>query len=119
MVMIFSCNKALDQLIKKGLVVSFRKVTPGPDRKHGPEWITDQRCGKKVMDVLVFSLDVPVPLTEDALYPFVEYSGFDSAEEWIEEIKRINGNGIKKGTYGELYCVVKRRLVDKKALEET
>lgn len=115
MVMIFSDDKALNQLMRTGLVVSFRKVKPGPDRKHGPEWITDRRCGKKVCDVLIFSHDTPVPLTPDALEPFVEHSGFRSVEEWIKSIKNINGNGLKMGTYGELYCVVKRELVDKMA----
>jgi hypothetical protein len=118
MVMIFSSKKALRQLLKKGIVVSFRKVQPGPDRKHGPEWITDHRCGSKVCDALIFSHDTPVPLTYDTLEPFVEHSGFDSVDEWIGEIKKMNGNTIKIGTYGELYCVVRRDVFDKRKTGE-
>lgn len=108
MVMIFSSEKALKQLLTKGMVVSFRKIMPGPERKHGADWITDRRCGSKVCDVVVFGLDVPVPLCEMALEPFVEFSGFQDTDEWIEEIKTMNGGSMKSNAYGELFCVLKR-----------
>lgn len=102
MVMIFQSEKARKQLMEKGFVFTFRYIIISDDRKLGKDWITDKRCGKKIADVIVSLASRPIFPIPMSLIPYVFASGFDSVEEWVEEIKKY-----ARDDYGEIYCVVK------------
>lgn len=107
MVMIFQSEKPRQHLLEKGFVLTFRKLHMS-GRKLGKDWITDKRCGKKIADVLVFSEYATVKPTREMLAPYVNYSGFDSVDEWIEEIERLNRPDTLICLTGEIFCVVLR-----------
>jgi len=104
MVMIFQCEKVLRELIDSGIVYTFR-TWEYEGRKLGKEWITYKRGGKKLGDVIV-SLVSPHFVHPIKIYlePFVQYSGFDSIEEWVKEIKKMSRVGFNDD-YGNIYCV--------------
>lgn len=82
MVMIFQVQEAREQLLKKGLVFTFRKHL----RKTGKDWATDKRCGKKIADInvrYVERIDFPSELD-----PYAGESGFQSLEDWLKAIRK-------------------------------
>jgi len=95
MPIIFSSEKARRHLLEKGFVYTFRikqRKQKGPVVK---DWVTDRRCGRKIVDVIVMSLGLYF-LSE--LSKFASGSGFDSLEEWIEETKSLNkGKLLRQG----------------------
>lgn len=95
---IFSNHKARERLLKKGIVYTFRVRRR---RKLGRDWATDRYGGKKICNVMVFEVGSYAP---KQLYPFVKESGFNSLDEWVEEIKSLN-DGLPET--GWLYLVVK------------
>jgi len=98
MVMIFQSEKARRFLLQNGVVFTFRvhrRLMTGED------WITDKRGGRKIGDVQVEEEGVFDP---SDLSIYVAYSGFNSLEEWHEEIKQIL-NGHRLPSEGWLYKV--------------
>ena len=98
MVIIFQSEKPRRFLLENGIVFTFRVHRR---LMMGKDWITDKRGGRKIANVIVE--------TEGAFSPadlgtYVTYSGFDSLEEWHEEIKRIL-NWNKLPLEGWLYKV--------------
>jgi len=84
MVMIFQSEEARRFLLENGVVFTFRAKR----RKNlGNDWITDRRGGHKVVDVFV---EEEGRFKPSDLGLYVEYSGFSSLQEWIEEIKKLN-----------------------------
>jgi hypothetical protein len=39
------------------------------------------------------------------LFPYAPYSGFESVEEWVTEIKRVNKIDPDFGLLGNIFCV--------------
>ena len=73
--------------MENGVVFTFRAKRR---KRLGREWITDRRGGRKIVDVIVE--EGRFKPSELSLY--VEYSGFKSLEEWLEEIGRLNGGDL-------------------------
>lgn len=84
MVIIFKSEKALNHLLNKGRVYTFRLKR----RKVGRDWVTDRRGGCKICDVVVTPLATVTDVKE--LIPYVDGSGFDHIWDWVYEIKRLN-----------------------------
>jgi len=83
MVMIFQSEKPRRFLLENGIVFTFRvhrRLMTGKD------WITDKRGGHKIANVIVEAEGAFSPAD---LGTYVAYSGFDSLEEWHEEVKRV------------------------------
>lgn len=111
MVMYFKSEKALEFLLKNGVVYTLRSK-----RKKiiGWDWIKTSRNGRKVADVFVEEVGrvtfpgcygiakerLPikkrtVDYTDTSqIEPYVEYSGFSSAKEWLEEYWELVGDRI-------------------------
>ncbi|RLG51046.1 MAG: hypothetical protein DRO00_07810 [Thermoproteota archaeon] len=89
-VMIFSSEKARKHLLEKGFVFTFRAKR----RPTGRAWITDKRGGKKICDAFVFEI-----LKTDliGLHHFTPFSGYDSWEEWVDDIFKLNRKRIYSG----------------------
>ena len=85
MVMIFQSEKALNHLMKYGYVFSFRV---NRRKKNGYDWIARRRRGKAIAYVTVKEI-AKIPISDLSHYLFE--SGFDSVNEWVEEIKLLNG----------------------------
>lgn len=106
--MIFSHPKVRRQL-DKGEVFTFR--TKRRKVEYGEDWATNKRGGHKIGSIYVSYFDEwttddgSTSLAEGArnIKNFVERSGFDSLEEWLEVIKELNGG--KLPTKGYLYHV--------------
>ena len=88
--MIFQSPKALKHLLKTGEVYSFRVHRRKSRRKN--DWVTDKRGGKKICDVKV-EYRGKVGWVGD-LVSRVKESGFNSIEEWVDEIKRLNPKDV-------------------------
>jgi len=117
-VMYFKSQKALNYLLEHGFVYTLRAER----RKHvGNDWIKTSRRGEKVADVFVeeirlikletvtqkFSMKKRVVEYTDLsqLEPYVEHSGFNSVEEWVEEYWKLAG---WRAPYAWLYKVTLR-----------
>jgi len=88
MVVIFSNEKARNFLLEKGFVWTVRSDA----LKLGKNWMTDKRHGFKLADV---SIEDRLPLpTLSSIGLFVDESGFDSYEDWVEAIKSLNRGKI-------------------------
>ena len=107
MVMIFQSEKPRKQLLEKGVVFTWRKMSIG-GRKLGKDWATDKRGGTKIADILVFSDENTVYPIHSMLGLYIKYSGFDSVDEWINEILRVNRIENVGTAFGEIFCVIKR-----------
>ena len=103
--MIFQSEKSRKQLLNKNIVFTFRKVCP-EQRKLGKDWATDKRGGEKIADIMVFSDGRFIKPIPKLLEPYLLFSGFDSVDDWIDEIKRLNKPDDLIGFTGEIYCVV-------------
>ena len=91
MVTIFQVKEAREQLLNKGIVISFRAYKE--NLKLGNDWATDKRCGKKICNIHKSLLEncFGENLTEVSdLKPYVPYSGFKSLEDWITAIHNID-----------------------------
>jgi len=95
--MIFQSEKARRFLLENGVVFTFRAKRR---KKLGEDWITDRRGGRKIADILV---EEEGKFKPQDLGLYVKYSGFSTLEEWIEEIKRLNGGRLP--AEGRLYKV--------------
>ena len=118
-VIIFSSEKALRQLLYHGKVVTLRK-----ERREGAGWVTDRRGGRKIADVTIEKIgklffEGGQPYIEITKTPallgwifdefergdrphldyFVPMSGFDSSEEWLEELKKQHRGKIPEDLY--------------------
>ena len=82
--MIFQSEKARRFLLENGVVFTFRAKRR---KKLGRDWISDRRGGRKIANVLV---EEEGKFKPQELGLYVEYSGFSTLEEWIEEIRRLN-----------------------------
>jgi hypothetical protein len=83
----FNDPTARQQLLSEGEVVTFRTR----QRTTGSTWWSRTRLGTKEGDVTVKELG-EVPPTADALRSYRERSGFETVEEWIAAIERLNGD---------------------------
>lgn len=85
MVIIFNSEKARRFLLSCGMIFSFRKYKR---KMIGKDWMNDKYRGKKIADVDVqFVKKVKV---SELTGQYLKYSGFETHEEWLEEIKRLN-----------------------------
>jgi hypothetical protein len=102
--MIFKSEKARNFLLKHGVVVTFR---PKKRKKNIEKtWATPKYRGKKFADIIVrFLCEVKREEIREKLDEHVALSGFKTVDEWIEEIKNLNGGEIPKKGY--LYIVIK------------
>jgi len=91
MVMIFQSRKALNHLLQHGVVFTFRAQRR---REVGRDWVTDRRGGRKIADVTVEEEGAFAP---HGLELYAEFSGFNTLQEWVEEIGRLNGRLPEKG----------------------
>jgi hypothetical protein len=98
MVIIFSSEKARKQLLEKGIVATFRAHRK---LKTGRDWATDKREGKKLADVIILEVGRFDPRD---LKNYVYNSGFDSLDEWLLEIIKLNKGRIP--IFGWLYLVI-------------
>jgi len=98
MVMIFSSEKAREQLRTMGEVITFRLKKR---KVVGFDWATDKRGGKKLFNIFVEEERESIAPID--LEDYVEYSGFKSLKEWIGEITRLHKCGTS--TKGVLYRV--------------
>ena len=96
----------MKELLDSGIVYTFRKMYPGDERKLGKEWVTYKRGGKKIADVLIsIATRCTIYPGKLRLSPYVPYSGFESVEEWIAEIERVNKPDPDFGLLGNIFCV--------------
>lgn len=118
MVIIFSHSKVREFLLRNGIVYTYRKMHPktryGVRPQIGDDWATDQRCGKKIMDVHITPVEkVYGSNLNQVLIKYVRESGFyrftehiqDPVEDWIEAIMDLNP---KHDVEGWIYKVVRR-----------
>lgn len=106
MVMIFESKKALLELLDRGIVYTFRKISSdGGTRKLGKDWVTYKRGGKKLGTIIVSTQDKPMYPIPISLSLYQPYSGFETVEEWIAEIKRLNKNDEYIGYCGIIYLI--------------
>ncbi len=110
MVISFSDPLARRQLLEKGRVVTFRKTLrkqflkgskSWDDAASGldlwiKDWANTGRGTKKIADVKIRLIGmVKIHKLREVLSRYVSLSGFETVEEWIEAIRRLN--------YGTLY----------------
>jgi len=106
-VLIFKSEKALNFLMEHGYIYTIRTK-----KRAGEVWITDRRGGKKIADgfiVYVGEVNQLLPdndwwVTQGAcalekLEKFVQHSGFDSIEEWINAVKELHGGELPDRMY--------------------
>ena len=98
MVMIFSSEKAREQLRTMGEVVTFRVKE---SKVLGDDWATDKRGGKKLFEIYVDIQEENIAPCE--LGDYVENSGFKTLKEWVAEIKHLHNCGEE--VKGFLYYV--------------
>ena len=115
MVMYFKSRKALNHLLKHGVVYTLRSEKRS---RVGNDWVKTSRRSEKVSDVFVeeiglikletvaskFSMTARVIeyTNLSQLEPYVEHSGFGSVEEWVEEYWKLTG---WRAPYAWLYKV--------------
>lgn len=84
MVMIFSSDKARNQLLNKGIVYTIRHFR----KSIGLDWMTNRRGGKKICNIRITLIDTGRYKELLAIAHFYVYeSGFESVEEWINIYK--------------------------------
>ena len=104
MVIIFNCEKPRRQLLEKGEVITFRRKER---RRLGKDWMTDKRGGRKLCDVFIEQIYfIPTKSTmRGFLWGSLDKSGFDTIDEWLIEIEKINKK--QELTKGWLYLVTR------------
>jgi len=95
MVVIFSHPKVREFLMKNGIVYTFRKMNPktfnGIRHKIGNDWATNQRGGKKIMDVKITPMQRITSVQEaHILRKYVSKSGFRTVRDWTLAIRELN-----------------------------
>ena len=102
MVISFSIKKAREQLLRKGIVYTFRwreRIQLGND------WCNAHRNGTKIADIFIeFVKQIDA---HHELKPFLDTSGFDTLEEWRSEIVKQMPTQYKLRGY--LYRVTLRQ----------
>ena len=102
--MYFKSKKALEYLLRNGFVYTLRESRR---KKLGNDWIKESRKGNKIADVYIEEIGLirfetisekvsmksrVVEYTDlSQIEPYVQHSGFSSAEEWIEEYWKLAG----------------------------
>ncbi len=92
MVISFSSEKPRGRLLQGQRVFTARtkrrkQFIKAPWGKGLHEWANEGRTKPKICDITIWEIGY---FTAKALKHFVMLSGFDSLDEWIEEIKRLN-----------------------------
>ena len=83
MVIIFSNEKARNQLLNKGIVFTIRHIR----HIEGKDWMTDKRGGKKICNVrIIFCASGTYRDLRNIAHNYVNDTGFESIEEWINII---------------------------------
>jgi len=113
-VIYFKSKKALEHLLKNGEVYTIRPTK----RTEGFAFVKTSKKGKKIAIVGVKYVGEIVLTAPDGewfvadgayakgkLEEFVDKSGFDSVEEWLEEVRKLNGGKLPDRML--LYHVVK------------
>ena len=111
-VIYFKSKKALDCLLKNGEVYTIRPKK----RSEGLAYVKTSKKGRKLAEVEVkYVGEVVLTAPDDEWYvadgayakgkleEFVDKSGFDSVEEWLEEVRKLNGGKLPDRMF--LYCV--------------
>ena len=84
---IFSNETGREQLVDHGVVVTFRKS----ERTTGKTWWRETRTGPKQGDVVVEQVNVVDPRNPFDLDRYVEVSGFETTEDWMDAISDLHG----------------------------
>ena len=113
-VIYFKSKKALDYLLKNGEVYTIRPRK----RSEGLAYVKTSKKGRKLAEVEVkYVGEVVLTAPDDEWYvadgayakgkleEFVDKSGFNSVEEWLEEVRKLNGGKLPDRMF--LYHVVK------------
>jgi hypothetical protein len=104
MVMSFENVKALNFLLDKGFVYTFRTHK----HKLGKDWINAKRGLPKIADVNITFIKDANNLRD--LEPYVKSSGFKDVIEWNEAIMELNPKLAFKNVKGYLYRVSLRHI---------
>lgn len=95
--MIFKSERAREFLLENGWVFTFR----ARPKELGPVWITDGRGRKRIANGrVVWRRKIHIM----HLDTFLEGSGFNSVDEWLSEIRRLNGGEIPE--WGWIHLVL-------------
>lgn len=98
----FSSDKALKHLLSHGFVYTFRKEEKTRGRVF---WLKRKRLGRKIGEAVVTQAYKVFP-GDKTLDLFTEASGFDTTQEWVEEIKNLN-EGVPETGYVHRVVLVK------------
>lgn len=86
--MIFSADRAFEQLDEVGKVATFRK-----EEKDTEEvWVRRSRTGPKEFDAEIVRVERLNPARIADVRPHAGISGFESAEDWVEKIRDVHGD---------------------------
>jgi hypothetical protein len=108
MVMIFAVKEAREQLLNKGVVITFRAYRENHENLGKKDWATDKRCGKKICDIYVALLEncAGENMTSVGdLAPYLPLSGFKCMAEWDEAINLVNHTKENPLVWGEAFIV--------------
>lgn len=94
MVISFSHDIAWKQLIDEGRVVTFRSQRR--KNPNGRTWCNRGRGQTKEFDVEISEIGQAMPTDKD-LEPYVDFSGFDSVNEWETAIQNLNSSTTDSG----------------------
>ena len=102
MVIVFSSPDVRNHLIENRVVYTYRRG--GVRKRVGKDWANSGRGTKKIMDVMIEPVDEVLKETVlEQLSPYVENSGFNSTEKWVDVIKSLNNKLPSVGTLYKVY----------------
>ena len=106
----FSVLEARNQLLKNGVVYTFRWARRSHfKKKKGPienTWAASKRTGPKIADVVIEEID-RIPPEIEYLEPFVDQSGFPSSQSWLAKIYGLV-NPDQINSHGYIYRVTRK-----------
>ena len=81
-------DTAREQLVKNGVVLSFRTS----DRTVGKTHYRHKRTGKGKGAVYISKISAKIPPTHDTLKAYQPLSGFASVGDWLKAIDSVHGD---------------------------
>jgi len=99
MVTVIENEKIRKKLLEDGWVVIFREEP----RSIGKDWMTDRKGNNKICDVHIAPAGTISSVS--MLTPYVKDSGFETLQEWLGEMKRMNPRITR--AIGYLYKITK------------
>ena len=107
MVISFTVFDARHQLLTQGVVYTFRwtRRSHFKNGKEGHEktWATKKRGQPRMCNVIIEEME-RIPIEAEFLDPYVDESGFDSAELWYNKIFSMS-NPYNMDSHGYIYRV--------------